>query len=450
MLTGRLVAALGALALTAGAALAESPAAEPSEITGHNRIDAQRPDAPALAAYGSHKIGVRTIELTHADQINIAAIDPEAETPDPLPTYDRELTVEVWYPAADDASGETSFPAYIRDGETEVTLYGRAMRGAAPADGNWPLVIISHGYPGNRYLLSHLAENLASKGYIVASIDHPDSIYQNKVAFGSTLVNRPLDQRFVLGEIARLGGEDGFLGGIVNASNAALIGYSMGGYGAVITAGGGVTPAGVDLSWGAPHGTLAVNQSGSATHQEMPDPRFKTAIAVAPWGWNQGFWDEETLTGVELPMLFIAGSVDDVAGYDPGVRSIWEASTGTDRALLTFEDANHNAAAPYPAPNEGREVDPDLGFAPFDHYADAVWDTVRMNNIFQHFATAWLDSHLKGDEEAATYLDLVPNSNDGVWSREDDGTKADDDSYWKGFQNRTAKGLRYEVLEAEE
>jgi len=35
-------------------------------------------------------------------------------------------------------------------------------------------VIISHGYPGNRFLLSHLAENLASKGFVVAAPDHPD------------------------------------------------------------------------------------------------------------------------------------------------------------------------------------------------------------------------------------------------------------------------------------
>jgi predicted dienelactone hydrolase len=40
-----------------------------------------------------------------------------------------------------------------------------------------PLVIISHGYPGNRYLMSHLGEDLASKGYVVASIDHRDSTY---------------------------------------------------------------------------------------------------------------------------------------------------------------------------------------------------------------------------------------------------------------------------------
>ena len=62
------------------------------------------------------------------------------------------------------------------------------MRDAAPSgDGPFPLVIVSHGYPGNRFLMAHLAENIASKGFVVASIDHVDSTYRDQAAFGSTL-----------------------------------------------------------------------------------------------------------------------------------------------------------------------------------------------------------------------------------------------------------------------
>lgn len=416
-----------------------------------NRIDGQRPDAPELAAYGPHEIGVRTLEIVDAGRVNILAIDPAAAKPDPLPTYDRALTLEVWYPAAAGATGATSFETFLRDGKTRVTLHGRAKRDAAPGQGRFPLVIVSHGYPGNRHLLSHLAENLASKGYVVASIDHRDSTYDDKKAFGSTLVNRPLDQLFALREMARLGADSAsFLNGMVDADNTAVIGYSMGGYGALITAGAGVTQASTEYPWGGPHGTLAVHLSGSATHAALPDPRVKTVIAFAPWGWTRAFWDAETMKGLGVPTLFVAGSVDDVSGYAPGVRSNFEAAKGVDRALLTFENANHNAAAPYPAPAEGRAVDPDLGFAPYDHYADAVWDTVRMNNIAQHFAAAWLDLHLKGDAAKAAYLTLVPNGNDGVTALNDDGTPKPEHTHWKGFQDRTAKGLRYEVLKAGE
>ena len=111
-------------------------------------------------------------------------------------------------------------------------------------------------------------------------------------------------------------------------------------------------------------------------------------------------------------------------------------------------NANHNAGAPYPAPAEGSEVDPDLGFAPYDHYADAVWDTTRMNNVAQHFVTAWLGHYLKGEEDKAAFLDLVPDANDSVWAVDDDGKNKPEHNHWAGFQNRTAKGLKFEWLRA--
>jgi len=431
--------ALLAASLAAGAAQAE------------NRIDRQLPNAPELAAYGDHAVGVRTLEMVNPDQIDILAIDPAADKPDEMPRYDRPLTVEMYYPAAEGASGDTAFKAYLRDGTTEVTLTGQAMRDVDPLAGEtFPLVLISHGYPGNRYLLSHLAENLASKGYVVASIDHTDSTYRTQAAFGSTLVNRSLDQLFVLEQMAQKAAEGGDFAGLYDAQNTGLIGYSMGGYGAIITAGGGVTEASVGYTWGGPHGTLGIHQAGSETHNALPDPRIKTAVAFGPWGMNRGFWDAEGLSGVQIPMLFIAGSQDDTSLYEDGIRAIWENTSGVDRAMLTYMNAGHNAGAPMPAPEESYYFNENKGFNISEHYTDAVWDTVRMNNIAQHFVTAWLDSHLKGEAEKAAYLDLVEDSNAGVWSVAEDGTEKEDHSYWKGFAEGSAKGLMYETRAAGE
>ncbi|MCX7559473.1 dienelactone hydrolase [Sulfitobacter sp. F26204] len=434
MLKTTLAAAPVALALATAPAFAE------------NRIDRQRPDAPALAAYGDLPVGVRQLDLVNPRQVNILAIDPAADKPATLPTYDRPLTVEMWYPAAQGAAGETGLKVYLRDGTTEVTLQGRAVRDAAPAaPAGYPLILISHGYPGNRFLLSHLAENIASKGYVVASIDHTDSTYRTQAAFGSTLVNRSLDQVFVLEEMARMAAEGGDFAGLYDADNTGLIGYSMGGYGAVITAGGGVTEASVAYPWGGPHDTLAIHQSGSDTHNALPDARIKTAIAIGPWGMNTGFWDAAGLAGIKIPMMFIAGSLDDVSLYEKGVRAIWENASALPHALLTFENGGHNAAAPIPAPAESYYFNADKGFDISSHYTDPVWDTTRMNNIAQHFVTAWLDRELKGDTDKNAYLQLVENSNDGVWSMNEDGTEKEDHSYWKGFAQGTAKGLRFEV-----
>ncbi|WP_136659525.1 dienelactone hydrolase [Nitratireductor sp. XY-223] len=406
-----------------------------------NRVDLIRPDAPALAAHGDSPIGVRTVQITNPGQIDILKVEDGKD----LPRYDRPLTLEVWYPAAIGTGYEGVYKdVLLRDGVTKVDLKGRAVRDAEPAkpESAYPLIVVSHGYPGNRFLMSHLGENLATKGYVVVSIDHTESTYDNRAAFGSTLVNRSIDQTFVVDAVDRMSKEDGnFFNGLINADDTGLIGYSMGGYGAVITAGGGVTQASTEYEWGAPAGTLQVHLAGSDTHEALIDPRIKAAVAVAPWGMNTGFWDAAGLSGVRIPMFFIAGSDDDVSGYENGTKAIFDLSTGTDRYLLTFEYANHNAGAPIPAPTEAWQPSEHLDFIPFDHYADAVWDNTRMNNITQHFVSAFFGQYLKGDGEMSAYLDVVEKSGDGVYAVEEDGTLKPEHTYWTGFPNRTAKGL---------
>jgi len=406
-----------------------------------NRIDVIRPDAPALAAYGDYKVGVQTMTFTNMGQVDVAQTQADGD----IPTYDRPLTVEIWYPAAADTAAGGSYQAMMRDG-TDFTLQGQAVRDAAALTGEtFPLVIISHGYPGNRWLLGHLGENLASKGYVVASIDHTDSNYDDMGNFGSTLYNRPWDQKFVIDSMESL---DGDLGAITDASNTAVVGYSMGGYGALILAGAGLTEAITSSDYAPPQGLLERNVMGSDTHAELEDDRIKAFAAFGPWGNNRGFWDADGLAGIDKPLLLIAGSVDDVSEYD-AIRGIFDGAVNSDRHLLTYLNANHNAGAPMPSPEEGYAINETLGWAPFEHYGDAVWDNVRMNNIAQHFVTAWVDQNLKG-ADMSEYFDLTPSAADGVWAVDDAGEPTQDNTYWTGFANRTAVGLTFESKPAGE
>ena len=418
-------------AFALSAALASGALAE-------NRIDRVRPDAPVLAAYGAYTIGVQTLQFVNPGQNDILNTKDGAQ-----PLYDRPLTVEVWYPAATGTQPGGEYRAKLRDGETEVTLLGQAARDATPASGEtFPLIVISHGYPGNRFLMSHLGENLASKGYVTVSIDHTDSTYSDQGAFGSTLLNRPLDQKFVIDAMTSL---DGPLGDITDTSRTGVIGYSMGGYGALIFGGAGVTQASTEYSWGTPDGLLSRHLAGSDSAKALVDDRVKAIISIGPWGMNTGFWDAGGLAGFEKPLLLMAGSADDVSVY-AAMRQIFEGTKNATRHLLTFEAANHNAAAPMPAPIESWQPVDKLDFIPFEHYADAVWDTNRMNNITHHFATAFMDMHVKGDDGMAPYFELVPNASEGVFSVDDSGAFKEDHSYWTGFQARTAQGLKFETL----
>ena len=173
--------------------------------------------------------------LIHHDQIDILNSSKDKDS-----IYDRPLTVEIWY------------PALLAEGENEEVIYedvmgnfnspdrplipftfkGRALRDAKPdkTNGPYPLLIVSHGYTGSRYIMSYLTENLASKGYVVVAIDHTDSTFRDATGFNSTLLNRSLDDLFILNEIDRLNKESNhYLSGIVNVEKTGLIGYSMGG-----------------------------------------------------------------------------------------------------------------------------------------------------------------------------------------------------------------------------
>ncbi len=301
----------------------------------NNRIDTVSPSAPELAAHGPLAVGVRTTRVTDTNRPDILNTKEGA----PTPRYDRTLTLEVWYPAmlAPGQKPGGEYKVITRDPATIATLYGRAVRDASPrlrqgfgeagsgrletgvaAPGGYPLVIISHGYPGNRFLMSHRGENLASRGFVVVSIDHKDSTYDDQQAFGSTLYNRPFDQLFVLNAIERL------------------------------------------------------NRLGSSS--------------------------------------FLTAMVD---------TSRTQGAVNADRYLLTFINANHNAAAPYPG---GR-----------------CCSCARCPT--PHFATAYFGIYLKGESDKQAYLDVVPNGKDAVYAMDRDRRPAATHTYWKGFRRGTAVGL---------
>ncbi len=407
-----------------------------------------RPDAPELAAPGSYNIGVRTIEAVNPDQLDVLALTEE--TPDPR--YDRPLTLEVFYPTAMSHSEEegTVYQDVLGYGPDNAErpnipfeFRGRATRDAEPdaSGAPYPLVVLSHGYPGSRLMMTYLAENLASKGYVVAAVGHTESTFENVQGFASTLLNRSLDQIFTIDEMERLNAGDDFLSGLVDPNNTAIIGYSMGGYGALNVAGAGYTE-GMVASGFVPGGALSVRQAGNIE----ADPRVKAVVAFAPWGGpaaleaigqpGASFWDPEGLAGLTVPTLFIVGSEDDVAGYEGGVKYLFENAVNAERYMLVYENARHNVA-PNPPPAAAQ-----VNLTEYSRYAEFAWDETRINNINQHFVTAFLGEKLKNEDYGA-YLDLVPLSNDGVYAVDDSGAPTEDYTYWEGFKPRTAVGLEF-------
>lgn len=115
------------------------------------------------------------------------------------PAGDRELTVELWYPASGDATGATqelldfvladadaaSLAALI-DLAPDACVRKQTSSAAAPqlADiaGPLPTVVFSHCHGCARFSSFSLAERLASHGFLVAAVDHSGSTVFDQLA----------------------------------------------------------------------------------------------------------------------------------------------------------------------------------------------------------------------------------------------------------------------------
>lgn len=431
-----------ALCLCAGAATASA----------QTFVSVPPADAPELAARGKFPVGVQTIKLFHRDQVDILHFDKQTGK---APLYDRPLTVEVWYPAQipPGAREETIYWMPVPggrgfDGSPVFNIRDKALRGAPPLIGStpYPLVIVSHGYPGSRYLLSYLTANLASKGYVVAAIDHTDSVYDDQKGFESTLLNRSSDQLFTIQSLDDLSRQpESFLHNLVNASNVAIVGYSMGGYGALASAGAGYSESSRLMNF-VPGGYLKDWRADSPKFQARDRSRIKAIVAIAPWGEQPPYkaWDAQGLAGIHIPSLFIDGDRDDVADFANGVWPAFEQAVHSERCLLVYENARHNVGG-IPPP------DLPLTYGLLQSMDEPVWRKDRITSVNQHFITAFLDVYLKGEQSEASYLHVQPeHSNDGKWpvplNTRDDGAystgrDAEGDAFWKGFPRRTALGL---------
>ena len=80
----------------------------------------------------------------------------------------RLIAASVWYPA-----GSKTYVAPI--GDNPIFKGERAFVGAGVAEGEKPLVLISHGSGGNMDALAWLSSSLAKHGAIVLAVDHQGS-----------------------------------------------------------------------------------------------------------------------------------------------------------------------------------------------------------------------------------------------------------------------------------
>ena len=389
---------------------------------------------PAYAKAGNHQVGVTTRHIKYDTGFDIEVPGHTISGGE-----SRPLTLEIWYPAkSENNAAPATYDAVTRTG-VPVSVQGEAVRDAKSEEGTFPVVVISHGYTGYRSLMFYLGEHLASHGYVAVAIDHTDSTTgdvkfpeQQFSGFLSTLLHRGRDQAAALNYVSA---DDSTFANITDPKNASVIGYSMGAYGALNTAGGcyQYTPAHM-ANFGL-QGELGESVMAAVNYCnggfDTFDKRWKAAVAIAPWGQEQWVHSPESLSTLSAPVLFVAGDKDDVSGWDAGVKALYHAAGGQHHAMLVYEGARHNIA-PHPAPPEALAHADD-----YMHYAETSWDNRVLNQINKHFVKAFLDCKQK---EVQAACDMLPVSESSTLAP---GVKDEGYVPWPGFEPRMATSMRF-------
>lgn len=239
-------------AATSSAASAQSGAAASASAPAPAGLSVTSSSTPYLPKpTGSHPVGTTSLYLK------------DTSRPDPwVPSVEfRELMVSLWYPAK--SPGRKRAP-YMTAKESELLLKSgeitsvpadtlsktrtNAFTDADPAGRKHglPLVVLSPGHTKPRTELTALAEDLASRGYVVAAIDHtyenvattfPDGrvttcvtceIEKNPAWWEKLAKSRAADVSFVLDQLT--GSHAKWKGArLVDTSRIAMAGHSAGG-----------------------------------------------------------------------------------------------------------------------------------------------------------------------------------------------------------------------------
>jgi dienelactone hydrolase len=167
----------------------------------------------------------------------------------------NSFMVTFWYPAESSNAGtplgrmwdariaaDTTFYSFVgadsRWAEINSRVVGHRFSDIAvePASSGWPVIIYSHGQPLFRKSASHQAEELASHGYIVVALDHPDcwatEFPDGRYLLGNQAGDVPgrlMDNQFLLNELAVVNNSDPILAGKLDLDHIALFGVSFGG-----------------------------------------------------------------------------------------------------------------------------------------------------------------------------------------------------------------------------
>ena len=205
----------------------------------------------------------------------------------------RTLVTEVWFPA-------TSVGGALVD-----------ERGAP-----YPLVMSSHGFLSNRVGLTYLAEHLASRGYVVGSVDYPlSNIGAPGGATATDVHNQPGDLSFARDRIVER------LGAVIDPERLGAQGLSLGG----------------------------LTTELATFHVDLRDRRIAAAVALAPPGC---FFTKRFFKSSRTPFMVVHGDDDQIVPYRENGRRAFTFARSP-KHLVALERGSHTGFSTFARAQDG-------------------------------------------------------------------------------------------------
>lgn len=337
-------------------------------------------DAPGMDKYdpfrrGEFPVGVRTLHTRDAAR-------------------DRVFPCEIWYPAAESQAGKETRPetqdAYIQPPHNWQRRQ-LAVRDAQARSGSAPLIVFSHHSGGRRRSATYLATHLASHGYLVAALDHSETVaselmprqdeteVQKKVRAEAWIANRVPDIRFLLDFLVSESALDSGLR--PDPDRIGIAGHSLGGWTA-----------------------LAATEA---------DRRIRAAVALAPSGSSKprpGILRNplQFRWGRDVPTLYLVAENDVPLPLD-GMYELFEKTPATKLMVILCHadhlhfiddvEIEHEAVRTMPWP-------PLLAWMPREMKPIAELCSGEIAHLFTRgLSLAHLDAQLRGFAGAQSFLD---------------------------------------------
>ncbi|MFB7026503.1 MULTISPECIES: alpha/beta hydrolase family protein [unclassified Streptomyces] len=368
----RLTRAVAATALACSLALTAGVATAATSDAPGARTAATHPVRPAAlpAPTGPHAVGSTVLPL-----VDRSRTDPWVPTAD-----GRALMVTLHYPAARSGGGSPARYATREEARLLAEQLGPGVSGdvlartrthggtdARPAPGRHPLVVLSPGFSVSRWTLTSLAEDLASRGYVVASVDHAYESFGISLPGGRTLTcvactaldeggvhgsvvttTRAADVRYVLD---RLVGPRSVWrhADVIDARRIGMAGHSIGG--------------------------------ASAATAMVADRRIDAGINM-----DGAFWEELPPEGLRGRPFMMLGTHDEThlpGGTDTSWDRTWSALDGWKR-WITLAGADHFSFS------DGPVISRHFGLPEPELPAD------RAVALTRTYVSAFFDRHLRG------------------------------------------------------